>query len=145
MSEQRELDELLKEIAVKHRVMVDRDDPIMILHTLNEKLIENSKKAQHELLNQLKSDLEETAHRWGEDARTKAEKILNAALNASKNAMAETMLENANISKNEIKKALADTQKTIEEISKRGRNAAFVNMFSSILVIGSVLILFFMK
>ena len=116
-----------------------------VVDNLNEKLIENSKTAQKELMEHLKSDLEETAHRWGEDAKTKAEKILNAALNASKKAMTETMQENANTSKNEIKIALENAQNSIADISKKGRNAALINMFSSILVVASVVMLFLMK
>jgi len=34
-----EIDELIKEIAVKHGIAVGRDDPIIILQTINNRLM----------------------------------------------------------------------------------------------------------
>ena len=44
------VDELIKEIAVKHNIAVSRDDPIMVLHTINERLMRDSAKAQQDML-----------------------------------------------------------------------------------------------
>ena len=79
--------ELIKEIAAKHGIAVGRDDPIMILQTINARLMQDSQKAQQEMLDTFKSELEEMSHRWGIDAKGKAERILNASLAASKDAM----------------------------------------------------------
>jgi hypothetical protein len=38
------VDELIKEIAVKHNIAVSRDDPIMVLHTINERLMRRPRK-----------------------------------------------------------------------------------------------------
>ena len=88
-----EVEELIKEIAVKHGIAVGRDDPIMILQTINARLMQDSQKAQQEMLDTFKSELEEMSHRWGIDAKEKAERILNASLAASKDAMGQIMLE----------------------------------------------------
>ena len=40
-----ENDALIKEIAVKHGIAVGRDDPILILHTLNNQLLQDNRKA----------------------------------------------------------------------------------------------------
>ena len=47
------------------------------------------------MLDQYKEELEALALRWGNDARDKAERILNASLAASKGAMAKVMQEGA--------------------------------------------------
>ena len=81
------VDELIREIAAKHGIAVARDDPILVLQTINSRLLQDSSKAQQLQLDAYKSELEALAHRWGNDARDKAERILNAALAASQDAM----------------------------------------------------------
>ena len=90
-----QVEELIKEIAAKHGIAVSRDDPILVLQTINNRLMQDSSKAQQAQLDQYKEELEALALRWGTDAKDKAERILNAALAASKEAMSKTMQENA--------------------------------------------------
>ena len=93
MSEQ--IEELIREIATKHGIAVSRDDPILVLQTINNRLLENSSKAQQVMLDQYKEELEALALRWGSDARGKAERILNASLAAGKDAMEEVLRDAA--------------------------------------------------
>lgn len=95
MNEASELEELIKEIAVKHGIAMSRDDPILILQTLNNRLLQASQKAQQALLDQYKAELEELSLRWSADAKEKAERILNASLDASKVAMDQLMRASA--------------------------------------------------
>ena len=52
MKEETEI--LIREIASKHGVLLGQDDPILILQTMNAKLMEENTKAQSSLLNQYK-------------------------------------------------------------------------------------------
>jgi cell division septum initiation protein DivIVA len=90
-----EIKELRKEIASKHRIAVSRDDPILVLQTINNRLMQDSSKAQQIQLDHYKEELEDLAMRWGKDARDKAERILNAALTASKEILGREMQEGA--------------------------------------------------
>nr|MBP8176201.1 conjugal transfer protein TraM [Xanthomonadales bacterium] len=85
------IEALVKEIAAKHGIAVGRDDPIMILQTINERLIQDSAAAQQDALDRFKEELESIAHRWGEDARAKAERTLTTALAAGRAAMSKDM------------------------------------------------------
>jgi hypothetical protein len=122
-----QMENLIKEIAVKHGVSVGRNDPILILQTLNARLMDNNLKAQQVMLDQYKEELEGIALRWGNDAKDKSERILNAALDASKDAMSKLLLDSAAIT------ALA-VQKEIDEplarVSKALRNTERVAMFN---------------
>ena len=91
MSHEHEIEETIKEIAAKHGIAVGRDDPILILQTLNNRLMQASQKAQQEMLDQYKSELEGISLRWSTDAKEKAERMLNASLDASKAAMERSM------------------------------------------------------
>lgn len=82
-----DIEDLIKEIAAKHGIAVSRDDPIMILHTINKRLMEDSARAQQEMLDRCKEELEDLARRWGDDAKVKAERTLNAALVESRSMM----------------------------------------------------------
>ena len=84
-----QFDDLIREIATKHGIVVGRDDPILVLQTINLKLMQDSAKAQQVQLDQYKEELEGLSKRWGNDATDKAERILNASLTASKGAMQE--------------------------------------------------------
>jgi hypothetical protein len=44
------IEELIKEIAAKHGIAVSRDDPILILQTINTRLLQESAKAQQAML-----------------------------------------------------------------------------------------------
>jgi ElaB/YqjD/DUF883 family membrane-anchored ribosome-binding protein len=98
------VEETIKAIAVKHGIAVGRDDPIMILQTINDRLMEESVASQKEILNRFKEELEEISHRWGEDAKDKAEKTLRTALKASQEVMEKKMQEVAQ----EVARAVKD-------------------------------------
>ncbi|MFZ2171495.1 MAG: conjugal transfer protein TraM [Methylococcaceae bacterium] len=89
------IDELIKEIAVKHNIAVSRNDPLMILHTINERLMKDSLTAQQHQLNQYKEEMESLMLRWSDDVKGKSERILNSSLAASKDAMWQIMQEGA--------------------------------------------------
>jgi hypothetical protein len=111
-----EVEELIKEIAAKHGIAVSRDDPILVLQTINHRLMEDCSKAcskaQQIQLDRCKEELEDLAARWGNDAKNKAERILNAALFAAKDAMDREM--------NDGVKALATAVRTEIDVSLSG-------------------------
>mgnify|MGYP000750540870 CR=1 FL=1 len=95
MASDDKIEETIKAIAARHGIAVSRDDPILVLQTINDRLMQDSQAAQQEILEGFKSELEAIAHRWGEDSKGKAERTLNAALAASKEAMAQGMKDGA--------------------------------------------------
>lgn len=124
-------DVLIKEIAVKHGVVIGRDDPILILQTLNAQLMEEAAIAQQRMLDNYKEELEGIALRWGNDAKDKSERILNASLAASKDAMAKLLQESANTTaitiKQEIDKSLSRISTTLLDTKR----VAMLNLIAS--------------
>jgi len=86
-------EELLREIAAKHGLAVSRDDPILVLQTINSRLMHESAKAQQAQLDRFKEEMEALSQRWSMDARGKAERILDAALAAARETMDGAMQE----------------------------------------------------
>lgn len=133
-----ELEDLVKEIAAKHSIAVSRDDPIMILHTINDRLMKNAAASQEKILSSFKSELEATAFQWSEDSKARAEKILNAALSASQAAMLETMQEGGKQTIEVVKREidgiglrLATPIKQSEKIARLNLLAAAITFFAA--------------
>ena len=121
------IDELIKEIAGKHGVAVSRDDPIMILQTINARLLEDSAKAQQAMLERYKEELEALSARWSSDAKEKAERVLNGALKASSNAMRERAREAAALLRAEIDTALGRVAVSV----RQARMVGILNVVAS--------------
>lgn len=109
------LNDTIQAIAVKHGVMLSKDDPILILQTMNDRLLEDTRKAQEAMLKQFREEIEQIASQWKDDARKKAEKILNSALSVSKEVFIKAE-QNANL---ELATAI---QKIVDESKKEFEN-----------------------
>ncbi|MGL4733613.1 MAG: hypothetical protein ACRCWB_00570 [Enterovibrio sp.] len=130
------LDEIVKEIALKHGVTISRDDPIMILHTLNELLLKENSVAQKALLDTFKSEIEGISLKWSQDVKNKAERTLNAALIASKESIAAAAEENAKAialtAKREIEASLT---LQLQSIISRARRLSLINLAAAAMTI----------
>jgi Transcriptional activator TraM len=60
----KKIEAIIRTVAVKHGIAVGRNDPILILHTLNELLINDFARKQEELIHQFHVGLEKTADSW---------------------------------------------------------------------------------
>jgi len=86
-----DLDALIGEIATRHGVAVSRDDPVMILATLNERLIEGSRDAQRQLLEEFQHDMAGASQRWIQESQQRAQVLLQQAGEASRVAAAASV------------------------------------------------------
>lgn len=129
------IEEIIKEIAVKHGIAVGRDDPIMILQTINERLMQDTAAAQQEILEQFKSELENIAFRWGDDAKTKAERTLNAALAASRDAMNKAMQEGAKKAVDVVKDEIEGMTDHLATPLREAKRVAVMNMVAAGMVV----------
>lgn len=130
-------DALIKVIAAKHGIALSKDDPILILQTINDQLLEDGLVAQKAAMAALKEDLEEIAQRWGNDAKEKAERILTAGLSANKTAMEEAMSQGAKRSGDAVSAAIEVSVKRLESVSQANNRTANVNMAASIITLAA--------
>lgn len=134
---------LIKEIAVKHGIAIGRDDPILILQTINTKLMEDSAKAQKLLLDQYKEVLEEMIDRWGNDAKEKSERILNTSLIASKEAMTKLSKDYAKDIAKQTKKELDASVAYVNRELHKSERVAIFNITASIITFLAICIIIF--
>ena len=75
------LDALIERIASEHGIVLSQDDPVLMMHTLNEILLEQNDKAHAELLSNYQAILEENFNRWWEFSTKKSNAIISASAN----------------------------------------------------------------
>ncbi len=126
------IEETIKEIAAKHGIAIGRNDPILILQTINDRLMQESTAAQQANLDAFKSELEEIAYQWGCDAKNKAERTLNASLAASKEAMTSTIQESAKITADTVRREVEKTiNQQLKPVIKEARRVGLINMVAA--------------
>ncbi len=131
MASDDKIEALIREIAVKHGIAVGRDDPILILQTINTRLMQDSQAAQQEILDRFKEELEAIAHRWGDDAKGKAERTLNAALAASKEAMAKGMQDGGKAAAEAVRRELEAAAAQLAAPIREARRVSYMNIVAA--------------
>lgn len=81
------LEDLIKAVAVRHGVALGKDDPLLMLHTINEHLVKEGAAAQEKLLADFQRQLEAAMTRLGVDMTDKAERAIAAAVRAAREAL----------------------------------------------------------
>lgn len=131
------MDTLMKEIAIKHGVSLSKDDPILMLQTMNEQLIEDSKKAHQEMLLNFKGELEHSSAQWQNGAKDKSEKILNAALVSSKEVMAKLVQQSTHHAVEAIEAIMNKAIAELKSMELRTKNNSRITLIAS----GAILLL----
>lgn len=137
MSDQ--IEDLIREIASKHGIAVARDDPILVLQTINNRLLQDSATAQHAMLEKFKEELEAVSLRWQTDSKEKAERVLTAALATSNTAMEQLLHDGVMTT---VKLTNSEVEKIFEQVLDRTREArqtALINLAASCLTVTAVL------
>ena len=125
------IEETIKEIALKHGIAVGRDDPILILHTINERLMRETAAAQRQILHEFKEEIESAAYEWEATAKKTAEKILDTALIASKKIIAEEGKKVAEAVGKDVENRLAQANR----ITNKARIFSMINMAISVVTL----------
>ena len=93
--------------------------------------MEDSSKAQRIQLDRYKEELEDLAARWGNDAKDKAERILNAALLASKETMDKGMDDGAKALALAVRTEIDDSLAGVANQARNARRVAIFNVVAA--------------
>jgi hypothetical protein len=80
---------IIRTIAVKHGIALGKNDPILVLHTINGLLMDEFASKQEVLINQFKANLEEAADLWSKNMEIKANEILGGMENSHRHLISE--------------------------------------------------------
>lgn len=85
------VEEVLKEIAIKHHVLLGKDDPLLMFYTMQDQLQKQALAGHERVLGEFQSEMEALTGRWSLDTTKRAEKVLNAALTSSREMMEQSV------------------------------------------------------
>lgn len=132
-----DLNDIIKEIALRNNVRLSPNDPVLIVYTLHEMLLKEQQEQQQQLLESFKSEMEALTQRWSDDTKSKSEKVLQASLDASKQAMVNAMQKNATETakavKDEVSKVNSAIQKQIEQV----KTLTWANIAASVITLAA--------
>lgn len=126
--------------------VLGKDDPILILQTMNERLLEENHKAQQDILAQFREEMESISSQWKDDAKEKAEKVLNAALTGSKEAMTKLLRESTSELVQALKKMISDSLIEAHALAQQTQKFSRVALLSSValLTVSCTFMVFFL-
>jgi hypothetical protein len=125
------VDDLIGEVARKHGMAIGRDDPILVLQTINERLLQESSAAQQALLDAYKEELEAAASRWSSDATDRADRIVQAALAGSKETVAAILAEGARSTATSVRTEVDAALSRIAVRLQETRQIAILNLVAA--------------
>jgi len=135
------LDALIKRIAAEHSIVLTKDDPVLMMHTLNEVLLEQNEKAHAELLDKYEAILQENFNQWHSYASKKTNGLINVQQNHFSKNNDQPIDQSVQLISEKIRISI---NHEIRDLIKISRQAAIMNLLAAVLVLVSVVIVVFM-
>lgn len=139
MSDER-ISEVIKDIATRHGIAVGRDDPILILMTMNDRLARDTAEAHQQLLAEHRQELEDMLFRVNLETKDQAEKIVNASLSAARKAMRDDFSSASEQGAAIIEKAAQKASQTLSKGIEKNRMVGVFNLIAGCLVLAASVI-----
>ncbi|MCT9811029.1 conjugal transfer protein TraM [Acidovorax sp. Be4] len=127
-----------QETSAQHGLALVRDDTMLAMHTLHQRLLQDSLQAQQALLDQYQQELESLSTRWSLDARDKAERTLNAALTAGKDAMAQAMQDASSHAATSMRAEMDAAQERIAAMLQDAQRGARLHLLAACLALAAM-------
>lgn len=134
----RKLNALIERVASEHGIVLSQDDPVLMMHTLNEVLLEQNEKAHAELLSNYQAILEENFNRWCEFSTKKSNALINSSISNAQLTRDQFLESCIQLTDEKIKSGVDQENYDLTRIS---RQAAIMNLFAAALVLVSAVLI----
>lgn len=138
-------EKFIETIAKENKILISNDDPILILYTANNYLLEKFNKDLLKAFDEYRSSIELTISRYDEITKKYAEKSLNAALAASKKTLTKYVEKSSTEIREMIKNEILAAKINLEDERKKINNYSKINLILLIFVILLILFNIFIK
>ena len=133
------LDALIERVASENGIVLSQDDPVLVMHTLNEVLLEQNKKAHAELLSNYQEILEENFNRWCEYSTKKSNALINSSMGNAQLTRDQFLESCIQLIDERIK---SEIDQETYDLARISRQAAIINLLASTLLLASVVTIF---
>lgn len=130
-----DLDALIGEIATRHGVAVSRDDPVMILATLNERLLTESREIQRQLLEEFRTEMAGASQRWTRESQQRAQRLFQQAGEASRTAAVAVAKPHGQATRESVRQELSGLQSAVSQL----RAVLILQLGASLLLLAAVI------
>lgn len=148
----KKIEAIIRAVAVKHGIALGRNDPILILHTVNGLLLEEFANQQEDIITQFRESLESAANHWSKNMDVKADDILRNMENSHRqliNELIETQIDSMALAiahkSGEIaaahQKRTVNNYKSLNSQIKSMRSMLYVNFAASIMALVSAILM----
>ncbi len=135
-------DDLLKEIASKHGVALDREDPILIVQTMHTRLLTESRSAQQAMIDDYRTTLEGLLDRWSAETTAKAERIVTASLTATTETMKTQMASHTTDLASAIRKEVTEGVEATEARLRRATTLGYLNLLAALVTCVTAVVIY---
>ncbi len=135
-------EELLQEIASKHGVALSRQDPILIVQTMHERLLAESRSAHQAMLEDYRTTLDALLDRWGAETKTKAERIVTVTLTASMETMTAQMATHTTEVTSTIRKEVTAVLEQTETRMRWATTVGYLNLLAALVTVLAAVVLY---
>ncbi|WP_047533055.1 hypothetical protein [Shewanella sp. ZOR0012] len=140
----KDIENVIQDIAKIHNITIGRNDPILILYTINEMLLKRATEAQENQLKAFQEEIQLSMKQLSEESKDKAEKVISAALNASRANIERATSEQIDSFNNQLTKtlngSLIEFKTILSNESAKGMQLAKFSMIASIFALASAVI-----
>lgn len=123
------INRIMEEVAVKHGILLDRDDPVLMVYTINQHLMEASARVQQAMLDQYRVELEANMRLWEARVDRQTNKTVRVASEYTQELISAAIRSEGESFLNQLK---ADYR-----MRQRGVN---LNLFASVLTLAAAAI-----
>lgn len=108
------LHQIIDEVAVKHGFALDRDDPVLMIYTINRHLMQSSATIQQAMLDRYRQELDDSMRKWEIQAARQQNSTLQKIIDSTKENIANTLRTEMDVARNQLE---ADYQRRSRDVS----------------------------
>jgi transcription termination factor NusB len=132
------LDEIIKEVAAKHEFVLSRDDPVLLVYTIQQRLLADSADGQQLLFDQFREELEQTLNEWEKEATSKLDQALDQTITAAKTDFRDQMRQDTIKITAVVDAHYATIQSQIREELKKCQRSSNISLVAEVLTLAAV-------
>ncbi len=131
------LDEIIKEVAAKHGFVLSLDDPVLLVYTIQQRLLVDSANGQQLLFDHFREELEQTLDDWEKETTSKLDQALVRTIAVAKTDFRDQMNQDVEKITAVVDARYATIQSQIWEELKKCQRSSNISLVAAVLTVAA--------
>jgi len=131
------LDEIVKEVAAKHGFVLSLDDPVLLVYTIQQRLLADSANGQQLLFDHFREELEQTLDDWEKETTSKLDQALVRTIAVAKTDFRDQMNQDVEKITAVVDVRYATIQSQIWEELKKCQRSSNISLVAAVLTVAA--------